>query len=864
MSEPKFSLTTDSYTTEFELVGFSGEEAISQMFEFHLTLKVKKELVSNIDFQAVVRENCKLQVEGIEGYDQPYEILGIIKTVDEEFHGSNTHKYYSAIMVPALWRQAENLSFDIYVDKSADVILDEELSQDVMCDYQLSLTQTYPIKPFVCQYSESNFDFVARLANHWGIYYYFDHVQQGKLIFADDTNYDECAVAEARLDVSNNPTTSFNSIRSLRKTFHATPVGVVVSETNPDQASEKFEGLAGETDGKNCIHLVNESCDNLDEAMMIAGVRLEEFQYNATEFYGTSGIPCLAPGFTIKVSDEFDNVTEILITSVKHSADNLDNSHRGDSDQSTTHYQATFTGIPRDVQYRPEHNQVVKPRAISTTARIHSDDDKKNIAQRNDVGKYQVIFDFLKDEKKVSNWIRKARQTARTNHFDMPLTPGTEVQIAFIDGNPDRPYIQSALENSQSVQHPVTNANPHHASIRTDGMLYTEAAKSHQVLHVSKSHDMAEVYDHRNNNRYPLLGPDGKDTGELVDEVVGDQHVQRRYGDRYYEVHGIDFNYGLNAQYFFGQQYREVHAEEQNTVNMDFDLSGKLVSETAQVESFDEGLPEERKAGIVNKEFGNKYDYHTGDVYTWAEGQGQSGGHTTHNFGGRSIVNNVDINAGADSSSDAAISAPVGDAAAIVTKNIGDTYVFTEGLDAEGHIGEKQLVRQGNTTEEVTGNLERTIKGNITENITGDIAIEINGTQKTETENIAGDKSVMTMAAGKIEINTTAGTEISSIEMVPSKKATINGNEDIINLSPQSSTKVAITNENYIGGKLSTFGGVATELFSGAKFATHSGILIENKNGTLGKNQMDIQEAKSAMLKKAQIITLTAALTMVG
>jgi hypothetical protein len=307
-----------------------------------------------------------------------------------------------------------------------------------------------------------------------------------------------------------------------------------------------------------------------------------------------------------------------------------------------------------------------------------------------------------------------------------------------------------------------------------------------------------------------------------------------------------------------------VHAEEQNTVKMDFDLSSKLVGETVQAESFDEGLPEERKAGIVNKEFGNKYDYHTGDAYTWAAGPGQSGGHTTHNFGGRSVVNNVDLNAGPDSSCDAAIGAPVGDEAAIVTKNIGDTYVFTEGLDAEGHIGEKQLVRQGNTTEEVTGNIERTITGNITDKITGDVTIEITGSQKTETENIAGDKSVMTMAAGKIEINTTAGTEISSIEMVPAKKATVSGNEDLINLACQSTNTIGLVNENYVGGKVSIFGGVATETFGGLKVATHSGPLIENKNGTIGKNQMDIQEAKAAMLKKAQILTLTASLTMIG
>ena len=734
MSDLKFKFSTDSYGDQFELVSYTGSEAMSQMFEFSLSLKVKKGLVSSIDFLTAVSEGCKISISNIEGQSAPYEIVGILKAIDEEFQGSNTHKYYTATMVPSLWRQSKNKSYDIYVDQPVDVILEDELSNDILSDHQLSLSQVYPPKPFICQYSESNFDFVARMANHWGIYYYFDHVQQGKLIFADDTNYDPAATAQADLDISSNPSNSFNTVRTLKRTFNATPVGVVVSEINPDQASEHFSGQAGDVTGKNCVHLVNESCDDIDEANLIAAVRLEEYQADAEEFVGTSGIPCLAPGFILKVTDADGVDTDILLTHVTHSASNLDDSHRADGKESAQFYEATFTGIPSLVQFRPQHDKVKKPQAISTTARIHSDDEKKNIAQRNDVGKYQVIFDFLKDDKKVSQWIRLARHTARTNHFDMPLTPGTEVQISFIGGNPDRPFIQGALENSQSIVHSVTNANPHHASIRTDGMLYTETAKSRQEFHVSANHDISGAYGDRNNKPFEELDYSGAETGEVVDEIEGRHHLSRRFGDHYSFIRGNDYTYADGqCTYNFGNSYTENHAYEESVVSPNaFDIeSGHLYStDSSQANKGD--VEASKQVAIVEKTFGNTYNYHAGIESNWGMGPDGSGIHKTFNYGGRYEENQAtDFEARDDSMSGFPSGPSDSD---LVTKTFGNTFELQEGDQTE--------VLTGNVTSEITGDIDETITGNQTANVMGDISETVTGNVETTLTGDTTEKAI--------------------------------------------------------------------------------------------------------------------------
>jgi type VI secretion system VgrG family protein len=855
MSELKFTFSTDSYPDQFELVGYTGSEAISELFEFRLSLKVARDVADSIDFQIVVNEGCLLSVDGMSQYNGPYQTAGILKSIDEDFHGSVTHKYYTAIMVPALWLQARNKSYDIYVDNTAEDILNAELSQDVMVDYQLSLTKAYPIKNFICQYAESNFSFVNRLANHWGIYYYFDHEQQGKLIFADDTNYDDAAIPTAKLDISNNPTTSFDTVRTLRRTYHSTPTGVVISETNPDQASEQFEGFAGEPDGKNCIHLINEGCDSKDEASMLADVRLEEYQSHAIEFEGTSGIPCLAPGFVLTVEDNDGNQTEILITHVSHMGSNLDNSNRAEGEGSASYYEASFTGIPRDVQYRPQHNKILKPRAISTTARIHSDDDKKNIAQRNDVGKYQVIFDFLKDEKKVSNWIRKARQTARTNHFDMPLTPGTEVQIAFIDGNPDRPYIQSALENSQSVQHPVTNANPHHASIRTDGMLYTETAKSRQIFHVSDSQVIADCYDDRNNNPYQELDYDGVETGEQVDEIAGKHHMTRKYGDEYAFTQGNEYNYANGkCVYNFGNDYTENHLTESSVVAPNsFDITDShLYSSDASLVA-DSAIEASKQVGIVEKTFGNTYSYHAGVESNWFKGPDSSGIHKSFNYGGRYEENQCTDPTARDDSLSGFPSSPSD--SDLVTKTFGNTFDLQEGDQTE--------VVTGNVTTELTGDTEETITGNQTSTVTGDITETITGNQEAtvtgditetiignQTETLQGD--IMSTHVGMLTESIT-GDVISNFTGSYSETVT----------SSSTSVRLSAASEAVLGAYSGVFGGAAVEIFAGGKVETHSGLLIANEKGELKKKEMDIEQTKTA-IRKAKVNIINSALTLIG
>ena len=861
MGQPAFSLSSDTYSNELEITSISGTESISKFFELKIDFKVAISAAATLDHESLTQDDITIFVEDITGRDD-YSIKGIFSQIEEVFEKSNTHKYYTATMVPALWRQRNNQSYDIFTQKTVSDILSDELSNDLMLDHHLSLTQTYPVKEFICQYSESNFDFVCRMAEHWGIYYYFDHDQDGKLIFADDTNYEPLPIGTIKLDESNNPSNSFNSIRTLKRQFNAVPGSVVISETNPDQALELYQGIAGDVeDGKSSVNMADEGADNKDEADLLAKIRLEELQTRAVVFSGTTGLPCITPGFVLTVATPSGEEYEILILSMTHNGNNLDNASRAQNSGSQPFYECSFTGIPRATQFRPKRD-IQPPSVISTTARVYSAADDQTLAQRNEVGKYQVAFDFMNgEEDKISSWIRHASHAGRSNHLDMPLTPGTEVQIGFIGGNPNRPYILNALENSQSVIHPVTHENPHHASIITDGMYYTGALKSRQSLHMTAVLDPTEVKEHINNHPLKHLDKMGIDSGNPVDTIKGDVHIDRTFGDRYLWREGVDFRYGLNATYNFGQQYIENHAYQDTTDGEDFDVSSKLDSFDDSVAAIvrsdiQPGLNKEREVGFVKKDFGNKYNYHEGYEYNWSAGTNGNGIQKTFNFGSAYIENHTADNIpNLDDNPTSGFPSCPDTSTDLITKTFGNSFGLQEGNNTE--------VLTGNLTSEMTGDTDETITGDITSTLTGDTNGTITG---NITNSVTGDTSET--ITGNTDI-----TKMGDDTVMHTGNQTITTIGDIINNHTGSVVNSDInTTYSNSGTYTSTFAGayfetklaLATEVYVGGKIETFSGIIISNDAGELRKTQMNIEDVKTILQKKAKLIMEKASLMILG
>ncbi len=134
-------------------------------------------------------------------------------------------------------------------------------------------------------------------------------------------------------------------------------------------------------------------------------------------------------------------------------------------------YELTFTAIPYSERYgyrpplirRPVMAGTLPARVTSTTANdVYAHIDKD--------GRYRVNLDFDRDTWKPgfeSLWVRQSRPYAGDTYgLHLPLLAGTEVSIAFEDGNPDRPYIAGVKHDSAHTDH-VTIQNYKRNVLRT-------------------------------------------------------------------------------------------------------------------------------------------------------------------------------------------------------------------------------------------------------------------------------------------------------------------------------------------------------------------------------------------------------------
>ncbi|HCU5547391.1 TPA: type VI secretion system tip protein VgrG, partial [Escherichia coli] len=177
---------------------------------------------------------------------------------------------------------------------------------------------------------------------------------------------------------------------------------------------------------------------------------------------GQSTSSLLMPGLEIKVQgDDAPAVFRkgVLITGVTASAAR---------DRS---YELTFTAIPYSERYGYRPALIPCPVMAGTLpARVTSTVKNDIYAHIDKDGRYRVNLDFDRDTWKPgyeSLWVRQSRPYAGDTYgLHLPLLAGTEVSIAFEEGNPDRPYIAGVKHDSAHTDH-VTIQNYKRNVLRT-------------------------------------------------------------------------------------------------------------------------------------------------------------------------------------------------------------------------------------------------------------------------------------------------------------------------------------------------------------------------------------------------------------
>ena len=332
------SLTTPLGADVLLLQSVEGSEGLSALFDFDLeVLATPDTTVSPADLIGK-RVTFSVQVSE-DGTQRPFN--GMVASL-QTFGGDLDFNTYRLHVVPALWLLSLNTQTRVFQNMTVvDVV------KKVLTDYSITPTDdtqtTYTSLEYCTQYRESDLDFVLRLLEQHGIYFYFTHSTSTHTMVLGDTSaqLQDCAVQSSFRYEPNKAerngfydmviesfaarsalTTGKFTLWDYRFSQFATAGSSSGSSSTRSALGSNEHEFYDYTDGASS-YLKTDSGDGntaTQEGTLQTALRDMEDTQSLT-VKGSSNASVLQPGFTFALTEypQNDANTSYLITHVRHS-----------------------------------------------------------------------------------------------------------------------------------------------------------------------------------------------------------------------------------------------------------------------------------------------------------------------------------------------------------------------------------------------------------------------------------------------------------------------------------------------------------------------------------------------------------------
>lgn len=480
----RYRLDIPSCPSPLDVEDFSGIEGLSRIYRYDIIFTSTDK---HLDAAWFLCKPATLTMGGglLESLTEQKKVHGVI-THFRRISGSADQTQYLITLKPFLFLlDKQHRSHRFFVNKSVPEVVGQVLQEHNLhgWEYEFNLKQSYPKREQINQYQESDLAFIQRLLAEVGIFYWFTLQEDAQTEVVHFADAQRALVFGKTLPV-NSPSgmsdSGADSVWGLNITHNVVEASVTTKDYNhrdaqsillsapADMTRGNGEGVAyGDVYHYRLRHLARG--DKIDPAAETANfyARLdhERFLANQTLITGNSTAAWLAPAQVLTIIDGLPPT----LPAVLQEPVLVISAHFTASRKSAL--LVDILGVPysETVCWRPP--LLPRPKVTGTmTARITSAKANDIYAWQDASGLYRVKFDADRDEKgqgQESMPVRLAKPYGGDVYgFHFPLIQGTEVAIAFHEGDPDRPYIAHALHDSRHVDH-VTEKNSTRNVIRT-------------------------------------------------------------------------------------------------------------------------------------------------------------------------------------------------------------------------------------------------------------------------------------------------------------------------------------------------------------------------------------------------------------
>jgi len=458
----KFAFTSGILPPDtFGVVRFQGTEGLSACYDFDILL-ISKE--TSIDLREILMNTASFAINREGG---PILFHGALKAF-EQLHAVGEFVYYRAHLIPRLSWLAMTKHNQVFLDKTVPEIVAACLEDGGLTslDYELRLQNDYKHWEYVCQCDESHLDFISRWLEREGMYYYFEQEEKREKLIITDSRVVHVEMVQGNTLTYSPPSGLEDGHRDeiigaffCRQQF--LPRSVILKDYNYRQPSQDLTATAEvHPQGQGDVYIYGEHFRTPEEGSALAKIRAEEILCWERRFDGESTVPYLRPGYTFDLQDHYrDSFNQGYLTvRLIHEGNQVGYMFSGlgttlAEGEQETWYRNSFTVLPADIQFRPER-KTPKARIYGLINAKVDAAGSGQYAELDEQGRYKIILPFDtsgRRDGKASAWVRMMQPYAGSDHgMHFPLHKDTEVLLAFIDGDPDRPIIAGAAPNPGS------------------------------------------------------------------------------------------------------------------------------------------------------------------------------------------------------------------------------------------------------------------------------------------------------------------------------------------------------------------------------------------------------------------------------
>ncbi len=513
-----------------------GADQLGRPFVYDLEVLSPNDDLSPYD---IVGKPMSVEVKTKEGGQRFYHgIIGKFLNVGK----SGGYQLYEVQLRPWIWLMSHSLDSRIFQELTIPEIIEKVFkNKNGFSDYRLKLNGSYAKQTYCVQYRESDFDFVSRLLEQEGIYYFFEHEEsKHTLVLADSPSSHKSIEGDGTM-LFRPPDVASGDEQITKWQHHVAvqPGKLVLRDFDYNKPSANLE-VRLNADRRH-PHSGLERYDYPGDYSVTSDgdrylkIRKEEFdaKYSQVEGYARSNL--LGTGLQFKLAEHPREIENASYTVVSATIEVTSGEVERFTSKSENRTELRFVAIPKEHTYRPPRETACPVIAGPQTAIVVGKSGEE--IWTDTLGRIKVQFPWDREgenDESSSCWIRVSQSWSGKGWGAMHIPRiGQEVIVEFLEGDPNRPLVTGRVYNAEqtvpyklpesATQSGIKSRSTPKGDQSTFNELRFEDKKGEEAIYFHAEKNFDRIVE---NNDTLKVGFEKKDKGNQSIEVFGNQDLK--------------------------------------------------------------------------------------------------------------------------------------------------------------------------------------------------------------------------------------------------------------------------------------------------------------------------------------------------